>query len=148
GDFANDRSLPEAERKIILAWIDQGCPKGDDKDLPAPRKFAEGWEIGTPEVVLTMPEAYKVPAKAPKGGIPYQYFVLPNTFKEDVWVQAVEARPGSRAVVHHMVLYVGDHPGDAAVDRDVVVGWVPGSKPAIYPVGLGKRIPRGAKLVL
>src|SRR5206468_1114807 len=36
GKFENDRSLPREERDALLAWIDGGCPKGDDKDLPAP----------------------------------------------------------------------------------------------------------------
>src|SRR5262249_29486185 len=60
GKFANDRSLSKADRETLLAWIDQGCAKGDDKDLPPPAKFPEGWSIGQPDVVFTMPEAFTV----------------------------------------------------------------------------------------
>jgi peroxiredoxin len=151
GEFANDRSLPEADRKTLLAWVAQGCPRGDDKDLPAPRVFPQGWGIGEPDRVLTMKEAFAVPAVAPKGGIPYQHFVLDTNLPEDVWVKAVEARPGNRAVVHHMLVYIGDAPaesGGETADRDTLVGYVPGSKPTFYPDGLSKRIPSGSKLVL
>jgi hypothetical protein len=46
---------------------------------------------------------------------------------------------------------IGDPPGrqrERSADRDILVGFVPGSRPAIYPPDLGKRIPKGAKLVL
>jgi peroxiredoxin len=151
GEFANDCSLPAADRKTLLAWIAQGCPKGADRDLPPPPKPAEDWGLPKPDLVLSMKEAYRIPAIAPKGGIPYQHFVLDANFKEDVWVKAVEARPGNRAVVHHMVVYIGDPPARArerTTDRDILVGFVPGSKPTVYPAGLGQRLPRGAKLVL
>jgi peroxiredoxin len=151
GEFANDRRLPEADRKALLAWIEQDCPKGDERDLPPPPPFADGWGIGKPDLVLCMKAAYRIPARAGKGGIPYQYFVLPTNFDRDVWVRAVEARPGNRAVVHHMVVYIGDPPGrerEQTADRDILVGFVPGSRPAVYPSELGKRIPKGAKLVL
>ncbi len=44
GKFANDRRLSREERDTLLAWIDQGCPKGDDKDLPPPLTFIQRLE--------------------------------------------------------------------------------------------------------
>lgn len=129
----------------------QGCPKGDPKDLPPARVFNDGWGLGKPDVVLTMREKSTVPAEAPKGGIEYQHFVIPTNFDSDVWVQAVEARPGARAVVHHMLVYIGDKPGAddrTSGDADVLVGYVPGRKASVFPAGLAKRIPKGAKLTV
>jgi hypothetical protein len=149
GQFANDRSLPEADRSALLSWIEQGCPQGEERDAPAPRAFADDWSIGKPDRVLSMKQAFRVPAEAPKGGIPYQYFVLDASFDRDVWVQAVEARPGNRAVVHHMLLYLGDVPERTmSADRDLLVGFAPGAAPIIFPSGLAKRIPKGARLTL
>src|SRR5207248_1769334 len=68
GTFSNDRRLKEAEKSTILRWVDGGALEGDPKDLPPAPKFAEGWEIGTPDVVLKMPTAFEVPAT---GTIPY-----------------------------------------------------------------------------
>lgn len=150
GEFANDRRLPEPDRKLLLAWVKQGCPKGEDKDLPAAKEPPKGWVLGKPDLVLKMKETFTIPAIAPAKGIEYQHFILPTNFDEDVWVQAVEARPGNRAVVHHMIVYIGDKPTgeEESGDRDVLTAYVPGNKPAIYPLGLAKRIPKGAKLVL
>ncbi|MBM3996679.1 MAG: redoxin domain-containing protein [Planctomycetes bacterium] len=92
GEFANDARLPDRDRDLLLAWIKQGCPPGDDKDLPPARKFQDGWRIPAPDLVLTMREKFTIPAKPPVKGIEYQYFVLPTNFEEDTWIQAVEAR--------------------------------------------------------
>src|SRR5260370_6768749 len=43
GKFSNDRRLTTDERGKLLAWIDAGCPEGNDKDLPKPKEFADGW---------------------------------------------------------------------------------------------------------
>lgn len=153
GPYANDISLPNAEKKLLLVWIDQGCPKGDDKDIPPARSFPKNdeWRIGKPDLVLTMKEKFTIPAAAPEKGIDYQRYVLPTNFEEDVWVQAVEAKPDARAVVHHMLVYIGEQtPASEGESRDIDVlcSYVPGSKPSTFPPGLAKRIPKGAKLIL
>ncbi len=151
GKFRNDRRLPAEERKTLLAWIDQGCPRGDDRDLPAPREFAEGWTIGKPDAVFTMPKEFTVPAKAPKNGIPYKHFVVPTNFTEDMWVQAVEAKPGNRAVVHHIIVYVLDgkkRTGEISdgIGNGLLVAHAPGDLALVLPPGHAKKIPKGATL--
>jgi peroxiredoxin len=92
GKFSNDRSMPAEDRETLLRWIAQGCAKGDDKDLPAPRPFEQtSWRIGKPDLVLTMPEEFSVPAQAPKYGVPYKYFTVPTNFTEDRWVVRAES---------------------------------------------------------
>ena len=105
GHFVNDRSLSAKERATLMAWVDQGAPLGDPKQLPPPRTFSEGWTIGKPDVVFELPETYYVPAQ---GVVSYVYFRVPTNFKEDMWVQAAEAVPGDRSVVHHIIVYVND----------------------------------------
>lgn len=151
GKFSNDRSLPPADRDVLLAWIEQGCPKGDDKDQPPPREFASvEWTIGKPDVVFTMPREFTVPAQTPRGGIPYQYFIVPTNFKEDMWVQAVEARPGNRAVVHHILVYARtlakNNPRDGIGDG-LIATQAPGELPTILPPGTAKKVPKGAAIV-
>src|SRR3712207_9474158 len=36
-----------------------GTPEGDPKELPPPRKFVEGWTLGTPDVVLDAGTSYE-----------------------------------------------------------------------------------------
>src|SRR5437867_593384 len=62
GHFENDRRLPQKEIDTIVAWVNSGAPKGDDKDMPAAPKFVEGWSIGQPDLVLSMQEELFVPA--------------------------------------------------------------------------------------
>jgi peroxiredoxin len=146
--FANDRRLPTSERDTLLAWIDQGAPRGEDKDLPPPRRFVAGWKIDEPDKVYTMTEEFKVPAA---GVLPYKHFVVDPGLTEDVWVQAAECRPGNRAIVHHILVYILAPGKTDPYERDgtaaTLVGWAPGDMPAVYEPGTARRIPAGAKLL-
>lgn len=102
GVFLNDRRLSDADKSTILRWIDGGAKPGDMKKLPPKPVYATKWEIGTPDVVVTMPKEFVVPAK---GTIEYQYFEMPVSITEDKWVEAIEILPGARAVVHHVLVY-------------------------------------------
>src|SRR5207245_1441618 len=44
GKFANDRRLSAQDKETLLAWVAQGTPRGDDRDLPRPREFVAGWK--------------------------------------------------------------------------------------------------------
>ena len=41
GDFRNDQSLTEEQLELIVDWEEGGAPEGEEKDLPAPPKFAQ-----------------------------------------------------------------------------------------------------------
>lgn len=102
GAFSNDRSLTESEIQTLVQWADSGAEEGSPSDAPAARQFVEGWRIGTPDTVYEMPKEFSIPAT---GTVPYQYIMMPSGFTEDKWVEAVEVRPGNRAVLHHAVVY-------------------------------------------
>ena len=147
GHFRNERRLSPLERATLLAWVEQGAPLGDSKDLPSPRAFPEGWTIGRPDVVFEMPETCYVPAQ---GVVPYVYYRVPTSFQEDRWVQAAEAVPGDRSVVHHIVIYVLDQsrprePGQGPGEH--FCAYAPGDAPTVLPEGTAKRIPAGAQLI-
>ncbi|MCS6865862.1 MAG: redoxin domain-containing protein [Gemmataceae bacterium] len=147
GRFRNDRRLPPEDRALLLAWIDSGAAQGDDKDLPPPRKFVEGWKIGTPDQVFTMPQEFRVPAS---GVLDYQRFTVDPGFREDVWIEAAECRPGNRAVVHHILVYILA-PGQLSPyapdgTASMLAGWAPGDMPTLYTPGWAKRIPAGSRL--
>jgi peroxiredoxin len=148
GHFQNDRSLSARERATLLAWVDQGTPLGDPKAMPAPRSFPEGWSIGTPDVVFELPEPYIVAAQ---GTLDYVNTRVPTNFKEDVWVQAAEAVPGDRSVVHHIVVYLDDHgkdsDGGGRRGKHHLCGYAPGDMPSVYPPDTAKKIPAGSDLI-
>ena len=86
---------------MLLRWANNGAPEGDPKDLPPAPQYVDGWSLGQPDAVMQMPVDYKVPAD---GFVEYEYFEIPTNFTEDKWVQALEVRPGARAVVHHVIV--------------------------------------------
>jgi peroxiredoxin len=139
GHFENDRSLSARERAVLLAWVEQGTPLGDPARIPPPRTFVEGWTIGKPDVVFSIPEQ----TVQAQGTVNYMYFRVPTGFTEDKWVSAIEPRPGDRAVVHHIIIFLDDKKGR----REHLAGYAPGEMPSIFPPGVAKRIPAGSDLV-
>jgi hypothetical protein len=104
GEFVNDHRLSQEQIDTIISWVDQGAKEGNVKDLPpVPEFVAGGWQIGKPDVVLTMAEEYSVEPTAPDN---YINFFLPTNFKEDKWIQAAEIQPGNRRVVHHVIAFI------------------------------------------
>jgi thiol-disulfide isomerase/thioredoxin len=157
GHFLNDRRLSDEQKKTLLAWIDQGCPEGDPKDGPEPVSYAKGWRLGRePDVVVKMNEKIDVPAQYVFGlsGMPYQYIPAGEPMKEDTWVQAVEVRPGLRAALHHIIVFVlppGKRLHEAAAEQNfgklMLAAYVPGDDPVIFPEGTAKFLPKGSRLV-
>ncbi len=103
GIWANDRRMTQSEIDSIVAWVDAGAKEGDPKDMPPTPNFTNGWAIGTPDVVLPMPETFTLEASGPDE---YQYFTIDPGFKEDVYVQRAEARPDNRKIVHHIIAFI------------------------------------------
>jgi mono/diheme cytochrome c family protein/thiol-disulfide isomerase/thioredoxin len=147
GRFENDRSLSARERATIVAWVDQSMPAGNLAATPAARSFPEGWSIGQPDVVFELPDTFVVPAS---GTVPYQRFRVPTGFTEGKWVQAAEARPGDRSVVHHLLVFVHKSSQKAdAISRTGphLASYAPGDMPAVYPPGTAKYVPAGSELM-
>jgi hypothetical protein len=149
GHFVNDRRLNRDELDTLIAWVDAGTPRGNDRDLPKPIEHTKGWAHGTPDVVFPMPEEFEVPSD---GVLPYQNWTIETGFTEDKWVRIAEARPGSPAVVHHIVAYIVKEGQRGPVGPDgslsVLVGWAPGDLGLVLPADTALRVPKGSKLRL
>jgi len=155
GHFTNDRRLSDADKKTLLAWVDQGCTEGDAKDAPPPAKFIDGWRLPRkPDLVIAMKDRIEVPAYDLFGlGVPYQYVQAETAFAEDVWVTAVDVRPEFRAAVHHVIVYIippGKKLEEVALEvlNDGILGsYVPGDTPKVYPAGVARKVPKGSRLL-
>ncbi len=163
GKFHDERRLSDEELATLRAWAKAGAPRGDDRDLPEPPKFTEGWTLGKPDLILEMPEAFTIPAS---GADIYQCFVLPIPTSEHRTVAAVEFRPGNRRVVHHALLFLDSNgaarkrdereagPGYRSFGGPGVIptgglgGWAPGAIPRFLPEGTGMFLRKGSDLVL
>ncbi len=153
--WANDRSLSQAEKDTIAAWVAAGKPRGDDKDLPLPRTFDQSvWAIGTPDAIFQIPEPIAIKAE---GTMPYQNVMVPTRLTEDRWVRAMQIVPTDKSVVHHALVFVLPEAAlndpafrrNSAIDesRGYWAGYVPGNDSVVFPDGMAKRLPKGAVLM-
>jgi peroxiredoxin len=174
----DERKLSAREIATLAAWVDGGTPEGDRKDAPAPPRFTQGWQLGKPDLILTVPDEFCLGAS---GKDVFRCFVLPTGLKEDKYVVAVEVRPGNTRVVHHSLNFF-DLSGQArALDRKEkerarkaserdrgpgysvamglgfrpkfgknggIGGWAPGQRVRRLPDGYGYPLPRGADFLL
>jgi hypothetical protein len=169
GHFSNNRALTAQEISTIVAWANAGAPEGDPKDMPPPKNWEEGWGMPKPDAVFQLPRPFQVPAS---GMVEYQYVIIPTGFTKDMWVQAAEARPTDRSVVHHIIAYLrepgsnyfkGQKPGvffeapppaqddkndTSALASDFLIGYAPGQPAEILPPGQAKLIKAGSDIVL
>jgi peroxiredoxin len=159
GKFSNDARLTKDEKETILAWVDAGAPMGDPEDLPEPRKFVDGWNIGEPHEIIAMADQpYEVPLD---GAVPYVHFVVDPGWTEDKWITDCEVRPGARSVVHHV--FVLSVPPDALGEKrntvqsavvaanafkgGLIAGYAPGTEPFSARPKMARRVPAGSKIV-
>src|SRR5437764_83399 len=50
--FLNERRMSDADVRTLARWAEAGAPEGDPRDLPAMPQFPEGWQLGTPDLVV------------------------------------------------------------------------------------------------
>jgi mono/diheme cytochrome c family protein len=168
GEFADERRLTDEQIATIAEWFDHGMPEGDPSKMPVLPKFADGWHLGTPDLIVKMPVGFELPASGPDV---YRNFVVPTNLTEDKWVRAVEFRPSARKAVHHVLFaYDASHtlalrdgrdgrPGFGGMgsaglsprslgDVGPLGGWAVGSTPALLPEGVALPLPKGSDLIL
>ena len=102
-EFLGERRLTEKQIALFDKWVKGGMPEGNPARLPAMPKFANGWQLGEPDLVLEMKEAFPIPAG---GRDIYRNFVLPMDLPENKWVRAIELRPSARSVLHHSLFFL------------------------------------------
>ncbi len=163
GEFAGERRLSHAEIAKIRQWVSQGALEGD-LDLTKLPQFPQGWQLGQPDMVVSMPEAYTLPAQ---GLDVFRNFVIPLPLSETRHIEAVELRPGNPAIVHHAVMQIdrsgttrqldAQHPqpgfpgmemGDSEAPEGHILSWTPGKQPSRSAYGLAWKLAKGSDLVL
>jgi hypothetical protein len=159
--YRDERRLKQEEIGLIQAWLNAGMPEGNAADRPESPKFASGWRLGEPDLIVEMPAAYHVPAEGPDI---YRNIAVPLGLAEDQWITAIDMRPSARAVVHHVLYFAdgngrvhlrpqqGTEPGFSGMRAGgasiPLGGWAVGAQPHFFPEGLALRVPKGSDLVV
>jgi hypothetical protein len=163
--FLNDRRLTQAQIDTIVKWADGGAPMGDEKDEPPMPEFKDEWMMGTPDMVVEPDGDFELAGTGPSDE--YRHFVCKTDLPDDVWVRATEIRPGNPRVVHHVLAYIDTsgtaerldaaapglgYPGEGTwpgfVPTGEMGGWAPGDTPYVLPDGVGRKLKKGASVVL
>jgi len=161
GHFQDERRLSEEQVASIDRWVEAGMPEGPAEKLPPLPNFPQGgWKLGKPDLIVTLPEAFDVPADGPDI---YRMFVLPLGLTEDKWVTAVEIRPKARSVVHHAIYFLDSTGASRKLDEadpglgfsrmgfprtGSLGGWAVGATPRHLPRDLAYALPKQADLVV
>jgi len=114
GEFLDERRLSTDQIGLIQQWAAEGAVEGNAADLPPTPKSVEGWQLGNPDLVITMPEPYVLP---PNGRDVYRNFVLTIPVHQTRFVEAVEFRPGNPKVVHHAAMRIDPTPLSRRADE-------------------------------
>jgi hypothetical protein len=134
GHFVGQRALTGEELARIDRWVAAGTPEGDPADLPPLPAFADGWLLGEPDLVVTIPEAFTLQAEPDDV---FRIFAIPLPVNKRTYVRGIEFHPGNPRVVHHANIRIDRTPAarelDAADPEPGYDGLMPRS--ARYPDG-------------
>jgi hypothetical protein len=142
GTFKNDTRLTVGEIETISAWVDAGAPLGDVAELPPTPEFLDGWQLGEPDHIVTLPTV-TVPAV---GDDYYPDLSHVLDIPERRWIRAIEVRPSNRKVTHHSVIFTSGGVSLTGTESgffDVLAVWSVGTNPHEFPEGMGRWVSPG-----
>jgi hypothetical protein len=161
-EFKYDRSLSDEQIETIVRWVDQGAPKGDPKDMPAPKVWPteQGWNFAA---LFGQKEPDLIVRSTPwtqKAGANDTWWkpIVETGLTEPRWVRAIEVRPGTvkgRKITHHAVeRLIQDETDPLAQNLDAngnqqagtFMEWAVGKQGEIMRPGSGKLMLPGAKI--
>lgn len=158
GEFAHSRRLGDDQIATILRWSEEGAVQGAAADKPPVPDFPRGWQLGTPDLVVSAPQAYTLAAG---GADVFRNFVIPVPATAGRYVRAIEFRADNPKAIHHASIGVDrarisrtldradPGPGFSGMLDDTVAtvfGWSPGKVPSMD--GTEWTLDRGSDLVL
>ncbi|MCC2547946.1 T9SS type A sorting domain-containing protein [Hymenobacter sp. BT175] len=162
--FLDENTLTSQQIQQIQDWVDNGLQRGNPALEPPLPTFPAGSRLGQPDLVVPMQEAF-----THQGNLQdlYRIFVLPTNLPTDRDVAAVEFRAGNRRITHHAIIGIDTTRRAQVLDAQSPgygytqfggfgfnptesnwAGWVPGMTARLAPNGLGKKLYRGAKILL
>jgi Flp pilus assembly protein TadD len=167
GPFIGQQPLSDDEIARIRQWVDAGAPEGPPQNANGAtplRHWTEGWQLGAPDLVVSLPQPYTLQAE---GTDVFRVFVIPLPVDRLRFVRGLEFRPGNPKVVHHANIrvdrtgtsraldeadegpgYSGLIPHSAQYPDGHFLGWTPGQVAPLLPADLAWRLDRQTDLVV
>ncbi|MCU1384606.1 MAG: hypothetical protein JWL71_3303 [Acidobacteria bacterium] len=172
GPFLGQHPLSAAEIALLRHWADAGAVEGGASPVSGRQsshggrqsEWSDGWQLGTPDLVITLPQPYTLPAA---GTDAFHIFVLPIPVDRERFVRGLEFRPGNARVVHHANIRIDATPAsrrfdeadpgpgyDGLIARSAIypdghfLGWTPGQVAPLLPADLAWRLEPQTDLVV
>lgn len=171
--FANDRSLTEKEKSLILQWIDNKAPRGDGPDTVELKQasIAGTSYFRPPDLVLKAADTFHLTGDNMER---YIIFKIPFELKDSANVEAIELYCSNKKLIHHANYAIHPVP-DPAIDiyhtdallnlteddrhkfdqyqpyRKTITyygGWIPGTSYESYPKNIGWVMPKRGVILL
>ena len=162
-EFIGLDPLTEAEIATLERWAADGAREGDRGDLPDAPTWTGGWQLGDPDLVVTMPAPFVLPAE---GADVSRVFVLPLPVDRQRYVRGIEFRSNSPRI-HHANIRIDATPASRELDEQdgapgydgIIVrsavypdghflGWTPGQAAPLLPAGLAWTLEPRSDLVV
>ena len=163
--FKNDRSLSDEQVATVLTWIDSGAPKGDMRDMPAPKQWPneQVWNFASlfgqtePDLVIRSTPWTQKAGQNDAWWKP----IVETGVSEPRWVRAIEIRPATvkgRKITHHAIARLQQDDPDVQQNADQDAGavfantglfmeWAVGKQGEIMRPNSGKLMLPGSKII-
>jgi tetratricopeptide (TPR) repeat protein len=160
--FIGERRLSERDIEVVRRWEGSGAREGNRRQLRAAPRWTSGWQLGTPDLIVDLPEYVLPPGRSDL----FRNFVVAIGVASTRYVRGVEFQPG-RPVVHHANLFIDTTPASRRLDdadpepgyeglipfsasfpEGHILAWTPGQVPPLAPKGLAWRVDQGTDLLV
>ena len=171
--FANDRSLTEKEKSLIISWIDNKAPRGNGADTAETNKtvIPGTTYFRKPDLILKASDSFHLAGDNTER---YIIFKIPFELKDSANVEAIEFYCTDKKLIHHANYAI--HPVlDNSIDiykTDKLInlteddrrkfdqyqpyrktinyygGWIPGTSYESYPKNFGWVMPKRGVILL
>jgi tetratricopeptide (TPR) repeat protein/mono/diheme cytochrome c family protein len=162
GEFVAQPRLTGDEIAAIGRWA--AASVEGPGSAPTPPRWPDGWYLGQPDLVVTLPGGYTLPGEP---GDVFRIFAVPLPVDRTRYVRGIEFHPGNARVVHHANIRIDRSDGsrrlddaDGAPGYDGLLarsaeypdghflGWTPGQIAPLVDADLAWRLDPGTDLVV
>jgi len=162
GEFVAQPRLTAGEVALIARWA--AAPVEGPGRAPEPPRWADGWYLGTPDLVVTLPAGYTLPGEPSDV---FRIFAVPLKVTGTRYVRGIEFHPGNARVVHHANIRIDRTDGSRRLDEadpapgydglmarsaeypdGHFLGWTPGQVAPLVETDLAWRLDPGTDLVV
>ncbi len=112
GGFVAQPRLTADDVAVIATWAK--APIEGAGPAPVPPRWPTGWYLGTPDLVVTLPANYTLPAEPSDM---FRIFAVPLNVNRRRYVTGIEFDPGNARVVHHANIRIDTTDGSRRMDE-------------------------------